>query len=557
MFNLDTFRLLFVYLGQKFQQEEDSLNQLDAAVGDGDHGSTVARAFTAAAEAAEETYSEFGAAFDAVSLALAEQAGGAIGPLLAAFFAEFGNQFRTKTALTTADLAEGMVGGSQAVQDVGGAKQGQKTLLDALIPAVEQLSACKDFPLKEAIQKAGTAAREGAVRTKELVAVHGRAHFLGERSKGYQDAGATSIAIFFESWLAVLNGEKITKEQKTEQEKTVFSPPAGKLINHPADLVLQDQEGLAALHPHHVQFNPQGILVRAVPKQSGKVGLAIGHGGGHTPSMGGFVGKGLLDADVYGPLFTCASGIRISQAIQAANREAGVVLLVSNHSGDVLNARLAVRRAEQLGIIVNPVLLGDDIATAPREKLGERRGLGGLLFALKMGGAAAETGASLAEVTRIMEKANQRTASLAVAVRPPIHPATGLPLFDLPEGEIEIGTGVHGEVGVYRGAHMPVDQIVDLLIEKLLADLAVFKSNKMLAFVNGSGGTSRMELHLIYRRVKQALSKAGIQLVSGTADSLFTTLEMGGFSLSLFALDEECETWWAEPAQAPYFRWPA
>ncbi|MAT44237.1 MAG: dihydroxyacetone kinase subunit L [Anaerolineaceae bacterium] len=556
VFNQEKLPVLFNLLAERFDQEEKALNQLDASVGDGDHGTTVNRAFQAAAGVSFETYPDLGSGFDAVSLVLAEQAGGAIGPLLAAFFAELGVHFSGKQTVQTTDLAEAMRDGIQAIQQVGGASVGQKTLLDALVPAVQQLLQTKELPLKNAMQQAASAARQGAEATKEMVAQHGRAHFLGQRSKGYQDAGATSIAILFETWLAVLEGVLPDSQPKPEKDKTHFVPPVGKLINHPDDLITQDQEGLVMAFPQHVALTTAGILVRAKSKAVGKVGLAIGHGGGHTPSMGGFIGTGLLDADVYGPLFTCASGIRISQAIQAADKGAGVVLLVSNHSGDVLNARLAVRRAVQMGIQVTPVYLGDDIATAPRESYQERRGLGGLLFALKIGGAAAEAGESLPEVVSLMERTNRNTATLAVAVRPPTHPVTGEPLFSLPPGEIEIGTGVHGEVGVYRGPHLPADQIVDLLLEKILADLAPLQTGKVLAFLNGSGGTSKMELHILYRRVKQNLEKAGITLVAGVVDSLFTTLEMGGFSLSICAVDKTLTQWWQKPAQAPYFRWP-
>ncbi len=556
VFNQEKLPILFNLLANRFYLEEKYLNQLDASIGDGDHGSTIKRAFQAAAEASEEAHPDLGSGFDAVSLALAEQAGGAIGPLMAAFFAELGLHFSGKQTIQTAELAEAMWDGVQAIQAVGGASPGQKTLLDALVPAVQQLLQAKNLPLEDAMQQAALAAGQGAEATQGMVAQHGRAHFLGERSKGYQDAGATSIAIIFKTWLAVLEGVLPNSLPKPVEDKSLFVPPAGKLINHPDDLVTQDQEGLVVAFPQHVRLNKNGILVRTTPKEKGKVGLAIGHGGGHTPSMGGFVGSGLLDADVYGPLFTCASGIRISQAIQAADCGAGVALLVSNHSGDILNARLAVRRAAQLGIQVQPVTLGDDIATAPRESYQERRGLGGLLFALKIGGAAAEAGESLPDVVSLMETTNQNTATLAVAVRSPTHPMTGEPLFSLPPGEIEIGTGVHGEVGVYRGAHLPADQIVDLLLEKILADLAPLQTGKVLAFLNGSGGTSKMELHILYRRVKQNLDQAKITLVAGVVDSLFTTLEMGGFSLSICVVDKTLEEWWQKPAKAPYFRWP-
>ena len=272
--------------------------------------------------------------------------------------------------------------------------------------------------------------------------------------------------------------------------------------------------------------------------------------------MGGFVGPGLLDADVYGPIFTCASGISIAKAIHEGNRGGGVCLLISNHSGDVLNARLAMHRVKNSGIRIEPIILSDDIATAPRENYLERRGLGGLLFTLKIGGAAAEAGESLKMVASLMRKTNQRTGTLSVAEKPPSHPVTGEPLFELSPEQIEIGTGVHGEVGVYRGPHLFAGEIIDLLLDKLLMDLDDFRGDEHLVFINGAGGTSKMELHILYQDVIRQLDQRGIKIFAGVADSLFTTGEMGGFSLSFCAADPEMIKFWQMPASSPSFRWP-
>jgi dihydroxyacetone kinase-like protein len=248
--------------------------------------------------------------------------------------------------------------------------------------------------------------------------------------------------------------------------------------------------------------------------------------------------------------------VRIARTIELANQGAGVALLISNHAGDVLNARLALRRAQQAGIPTEGILLGDDLSTSPRSALHDRRGLGGLLFALKTGGALAELGGDLQEVAKVRRKTNERTATLAVAVKAPIHPLTGQPLFDLPPGQIEIGAGVHGEPGVYRGKHLPANAIVDLLIERLVEDLRGFEEPRLLVFVNGSGATSRMELHSIYRRAHEQLTALGYQIAAAVVESLFTTQDMGGFSLSLCAADDELLEYWHAPASAPAFRWP-
>jgi phosphoenolpyruvate---glycerone phosphotransferase subunit DhaK len=553
MFNIDTTRNFFGLLREKFENQRDNLNALDSVIGDGDHGFTVKRAFIAVHEISILDYTDLGAMFDAVSQALAESSGGAIGPLLAAFFAECGTVLAGKNQAEVQDFALFFNNGLVAIEEIGGAVPGEKTLLDALAPAAAYLQTANIKPLGEILILAAQSAWAGAFATKEMQAGHGRAHFLGKRSIGFQDAGATSMAMIIEAFSDAVNGKQSPSYTKTQVDSY---KPSKKFINHPDNMVREDNEGLELAYPNFVHLTAQGVLKRVQLKANGKVGLAIGHGGGHTPSMGGFVGTGLLDADVYGPIFTCASGLKIANAVREADHGAGVVLLVSNHSGDVLNARLAVHRLQQEGLRVVPVYLGDDIATASREKYYDRRGLGGLLFALKIGGAAAEAGKSLEEVVALMKKTNERTATLSVASHPPTHPATGLTLFELKKGTIEVGTGVHGEAGIYRGAQMTADSLMDMLLEKLIEDIKVFNEKRLIIFLNGAGGTSKMELHILYRRAHKQLIAAGYTIEGTVIESLFTTQEMGGFSLTLCSSDEEMLEFWRAPAYAPSFYVP-
>lgn len=546
---------LFFHLSEVFRSKAHQLNLLDGAIGDGDHGDTMARAFTAASLAAQCEQSNISTLFDQVANHLAEKTGGAIGPLLAAFFAEGSRVFNNLDVIEESHLADFFQLGYQAVQQVGGAQPGDKTMLDALEPAVQTLQNANNQTLEDALNQAYQASQEGAEATRNLQAVHGRARFLGDRSLGHPDPGAVSFSWIIDGFAAVAAGLRLSPPNP-EQIMPEVSHPNGKFINNPQDMVAQDILGLSMAYPKLVKLTDEGILVRALPKADGKVALVIGHGGGHTPSMGGFVGTGLLDADVYGPLFTCASGLRIARAIEMSHHGGGIALLVSNHAGDVLNARLAQRCTEQAGIEVEFILLSDDIATAPREQYLNRRGLGGLLFALKVGGGAAEAGLSLADVAALMRETNQHTATLAVASRAPTHPVTGEPLFDLPEGQIEIGTGVHGEVGVYQGELLPADALIKMILDKLVADLTDLINGPVLVFLNGSGGTSTMELHILYQSVIKQLEKRGIKAASGVVGSFFTTFEMGGFSLSLCALDNSARTWWDSPAAGPSFIWP-
>ena len=555
--DLQGFTNLFYYLHGTFDEHAPRLNRLDAAIGDGDHGDTMLRGFRAAARTVRlGSFAHIGELFEVAANTLAEETGGAIGPLMAAFFGEGGLVFSGMQAAGLIEVVSFLGQGLEALKQVGGAKPGDKTLLDALHPAVEVLSRQEFDDLQAALQAAVSAAQDGAQRTTEIQAKMGRARFVGARSLGHPDPGAVSFTLILEALLAIAQGASVQPPDLDRLAGKLTLKPAGKFLNDSKEMICEDNRGLALAYPGLVRLTDTGLLVRTHPKPRGRVGLAIGHGGGHTPSMGGFVGPGLLDADVYGPLFTCASGLKIARAIEQAEQGGGVVLLVSNHAGDVLNARLAVRRAEQLGIPVMMALSSDDVATAQREDFSERRGLGGLLFMLKVGGGAAEGGLALSAVADLMRRTNERTATLAVASQAPRHPVSGEKLFDLPEGQIEVGTGVHGEVGVYRGELMPAKDLVEMMLAKLIPDLDAFLQDRVWVFLNGSGGTSQMELNILYHSIHQALTAQGLQVASGVVGSFFTTLEMGGFSLSLCALDEESAAWWDAPAASPAFCWP-
>jgi dihydroxyacetone kinase phosphoprotein-dependent L subunit len=556
MFDLQRFKALFFHLYLVFNENSVELNALDSAVGDGDHGSTMLRGFTAAAKAADEDYSSIADLFEAVSNTLAEQTGGAIGPLLAAFFSAGTTAFAGKSEVGLKEVTAFFHQGYDLVQAVGGAVPGDKTLLDALEPAVRVLEEHPDATLAGGLDLAAIAAEEGAMKTKEMVASEGRARFLGERALAHADPGATSFALLVKAFTDVADGLNEGFPAALAAPVQTEFHPTGALINSPETMVHEDNQGLALAYPNLVRLTENDVLVRANPKSAGKVGLAIGQGGGHTPSMGGFIGSGLLDADVYGPLFTCASGLKIEKAISAADTGAGVALLVSNHAGDVLNARLAQQRAQERGHQVEFILSTDDVATAPREDYLRRRGLGGLLFPLKVGGGAAEAGLGLGDVARLMRETNARTVTLGVASRAPRHPVTGEVLFELPEGEVEVGTGVHGEVGVYRGDLMPADDLVRLVLEKLVADLEGLLTEKVYVFLNGSGGTSQMELHILFKSVYEQLTAQGLRIADAVIGSYFTTLGMGGFSLSLCALPDEAISFWNAPANSPAFHWP-
>jgi dihydroxyacetone kinase-like protein len=269
--------------------------------------------------------------------------------------------------------------------------------------------------------------------------------------------------------------------------------------------------------------------------------------------MIGFVGEGILDVNVPGEIFTAPAAPRILEGIKAADRGAGVLLYVASHAGDILNASLAVEMAQDVGLNVDCVILWDDIASAPPDQPEERRGIAGQMFPFKMAGSAAEEGLSLQEVKRVAEKARDNTRTLAVALTSCINPVTGEMMFDLPDDQIEVGMGVHGEAGAGRRAMGTADEIMDIVAERVIQDRPFVAGEEVCVLINGMGSTTLMEMFILYRRLDAILKSKGITVHSSRIGNFITTQEMAGFSLSLCAVDEELKHFWDAPADCPYF----
>ncbi len=555
----DSFSLLEAYaftqlLSQRFDAERELLNRLDNAIGDGDHGETMANGLGRAAQGIGlDEQKDLGTFFDSFALKFMENTGGAIGPLVGGFFAEGALVFKGTAQAGPGEISGFLSAGLEAVQEIGGAVEGDKTLVDALAPAARAASQATGS-VQECLQSAIAAAAEGIHKTRQMQARRGRARFLQARSVGAQDAGATCILFILETLAAAAAGETAGWTAAENRLDFAESIRRHNFVNSPERLMPDNLAGFAAAYPDYVRILPSGLLMRAHPKPAGKVGLAMGHGGGHEPAMCGFIGYGLLDTDMTGPLFTCAPGTQIRDAILHADRGAGVILLVSNHEGDVLNARLAVRQARQLGIEVRMVLLYDDIATAPRERVAERRGKGGMTFALKTAGAAAERGYSLDEVERTMVKTNDWTVAVGVALRSPLHPVTGGAMFDLQTGQMEVGVGGHGEAGIYQGDLLSAEETMDLVGGQLLDDLPFGAGDEILVFLDSSGGLPMTELHALFLRLAEICSQRGILIYRSLIGEYYTTQQMGGFTLSLCKVDAELKSLWSDPANGAYFK---
>jgi len=329
-----------------------------------------------------------------------------------------------------------------------------------------------------------------------------------------------------------------------------------KFLNDPAAIVKESLAGLAAAHPDLLRYDVANqIIVRKGAPKKGKVALISGGGSGHEPLHGGFVGLGMLDAAAPGEVFTSPVPGQMLAATKAVDGGAGVVHIVKNYTGDVLNFKLAAEDAADEGIKVTSVVIDDDVAVQDSLYTAGRRGVGATVLAEKIAGAAAEGGADLAKVTDIVKRVNARSRSFGVALSSCVPPASGKAIFDLPEGEIELGIGIHGEPGRRRAQLGRASEVVDVMVEAVLSDLKAKRGSKVLAFVNGMGGTPLLELYLIYGEVDEKLRKAGLEPARNLIGSYITSLEMAGASLTVLELDDELIRLWDAPVHTAALRW--
>lgn len=327
-------------------------------------------------------------------------------------------------------------------------------------------------------------------------------------------------------------------------------------LNDPADAVSEMLEGYAAAHSDIIRLS-DGMVVRATPKPRGRVGVVIGNGSGHEPAMIGWVGEGLFDVNVAGPIFSSPGPGGILRGIKAADRGGGVLLLVSAHAGDIMNATLAIDEAEDEGIDhVEMVILYDDIASAPKEQLSERRGGAGLFFVWKTVGAAAEQGESLAECARIARKTRDRTRSLSAAMGTVAHPVSGQPLGDPEDTSVAVGLGVHGEAGARLDEDVAANRISELMIGRLVEDAGLDAGAQVGLLLNNAGSLTIMELSVLYRGARAELERMGIEVARSWIGPYATTLDMAGFAFAICHMDEELLGLYDAPARGAGFTMP-
>lgn len=329
-----------------------------------------------------------------------------------------------------------------------------------------------------------------------------------------------------------------------------------KIINNPDQFVDEMVEGILLAHPDQVRTpgDDRRVLVRADSPAPGRVGIVTGGGSGHLPLFKGYVGKGLCSGVAIGNVFSSPSVQQCADAAKAVDGGAGVLFLYGNYGGDVFNFDLAVDLLELDGIETRTVLGCDDVASQPKERAKDRRGVAGIFFAYKAAGAAAERGDSLDEVAAVAQKVVDNTATMGVGLSPTILPTTGAASFDLPEGEMEIGIGIHGEPGIHRGPLGAADEIADQILDSVIPDLGLAEGDRVAVLVNGLGATPLEELYLLYRRTHQRLEELGVVIERRYIGEYATSLEMAGASISLLKVDDELLELLDAPAQSPFFR---
>jgi dihydroxyacetone kinase-like protein len=329
-----------------------------------------------------------------------------------------------------------------------------------------------------------------------------------------------------------------------------------KLINDPADVVADALRGMAAAHPELRIDHENRIVFRGDTPVQGKVGLVSGGGSGHEPMHGGFVGMGMLDAACAGEVFTSPVPDQMVAATKGVDGGAGVLHIVKNYTGDVMNFEMAAELvAAESGTEVVAVVTDDDVAVQDSLYTAGRRGVGVTVLVEKLAGAAAEEGRPLAAVADVARTVNAQGRSMGMALTSCTVPAAGKPTFDLPDDEMEIGVGIHGEPGRRRVPVAPAREIAEMLLEPVLGDLDFTGSDGVIAFVNGLGGTPLIELYLMYAEVTAVLEKAGVRIARSLVGSYMTSLEMAGCSVTLLKVDEDLLRLWDAPVRTPGLRW--
>ncbi len=508
---------------------EELYSGLDAAAGDGDFGGILARA----ARRVRTALADLETAGDRHNLLAAAQAvaavGGTTGPIWGIGLLRAADAVDQGGAAALRAAAEG-------IAELGGAEPGDRTLLDALLPAVEAL---------EAGAEPAAAARRGAEHTAQLAARRGRASYVPGQGAGHIDAGAQAVADLIAAALNDSAPLDSSPEPKAHGVTSTASP--GHAVADPDRLVDDAIAGLVAASGGRLraQLEPRFVRRSDLP-QPGLVAVVSGGGAGHEPMHAGLIGPGLLAAACPGEVFASPSAAQVEAAIRSVDGGAGVLLIVKNYTGDVLNFRLGAALARSNGHQVETILVADDMALEAPYTVGQR-GVAGTVVIEKVCGAAAEAGADLASLAVLGRRAADAVRSIGVAFSGVTLPAGGTAAIVLELGEQEFGVGIHGEPGRERGQQQPADELVARMCEALLAGQP---SDRVLLYTNGLGGLPGLELSAVHGYAVRHLQEAGLLVERSMAGSLVTSLGMVGFSLTVASLDDELLRYWDAPCSS-------
>lgn len=326
-----------------------------------------------------------------------------------------------------------------------------------------------------------------------------------------------------------------------------------KFINAVEQVEDQMIQGMVKAYPQYLRKLDCGNVVVRADKKEGKVALISGGGSGHEPAHGGYVGEGMLDAAVAGAVFTSPTPDQVYEGIKAVATDAGVLMVIKNYTGDVMNFEMAADMARDEGIKVAQVVVNDDVAVKDSLYTVGRRGVAGTVFVHKIAGAMAETGADLDAVQAVAQKVIDNVRTMGAAIEPCTVPAAGKPGFELSEDEMEVGIGIHGEPGTHREKIKTADEITDLLLAQILADID-YTGSEVAVMVNSSGATPLMELFIINNRVADVLAEKGVKVYKTFVGEYMTSIEMAGFSISLLKLDDQLKQLLDAKADTPAFK---
>ena len=327
-----------------------------------------------------------------------------------------------------------------------------------------------------------------------------------------------------------------------------------KIINEPSNFVKESIQGLVASHPNIYSFaeDNESVITRTI-KANNKVGIVTGGGSGHLPVFTGYVGEGMLDACAIGSVFASPSVDQIVSAIRNGDNGNGVLCIIGNYGGDVMNFEMACEIVAEEGIKTKKLIVADDIASASHEEKLKRRGIAGMIYIFKIAGSLAESGKSIDEVYRLASLANENIRTLGVALSPCILPEAGKPTFEISEDEIEIGMGIHGEPGIKREKLRQADPLVDDLCERLLADIKLQPEEKVSIMINSLGSTPLEELYIISKRVNENLSKLKIKIIKSHVGRYATSMEMAGMSITVLKLTDDLEKNLLSNSKCPFW----